>query len=261
MSKIENEDNVPSAKKFIEILSLLNLKYEEFILLLDNDYLHAKTISGEKYIEFANSENIHALQQLSEESLLLFQEYNDIYFQHISLQAQATLALCSTNNNYEAARSYLDPIKEYFLKVNNWGSYELYLFNNCLFMFDIDDAIFFGDKALKVIEKNHKYYQNQPNARALLNNLALFTIDYDENLFFSLNCAKMCEELSFSAQDSTRTIQANISKQIAYFKLKNGQFNKQKLQSLVQVYQLIGWDNTYQRIIKFIQKYGISLDI
>lgn len=260
LSKIENEENVPSAKKFIEIISLLNLKYEEFILLLDNDYLHAKTITGVKYAEFANSENIDVLQQLSEEALLLFQEYNDMYFQHIFLQAQAILALSNTNNDYAAARIYLDPIKKYFLKVNNWGSYELYLFNNCLFMFDIDDATFFGDKALKIIEKNHEYYQTQPNARALLNNLALFTLDYDEHLFFSLNCAKMCEELSFLAQDSTRTIQAKISKQIVYFKLKNGQFNKEKLQALVQVYQLIEWENTYISMVKFIQKFGISLD-
>lgn len=47
---------------------------------------------------------------------------------------------------------------------------------------------------------------------------------------------------------------------IVYFKLQNGQFNKQKLQSLVKVYHLIGWDNTYTSVIKLIQKNGISLD-
>lgn len=260
LSKIENGENIPSADKFIEILSLLNLKYDEFILLLDNNYLHSKALIGTKYAEYGNAENITSLKELSIEAQNLFQKYGDIYFQHIHLQIEALLTLIDTNNHYETSREFLLQIKEYFLKVNNWGDYELYLLSNCLFMFEIDDAIFFGNIAIKIIEKNYKFYRNQSNARVLLNNLTMYSLDYEEHLFFSLNCAKMCEELSFTSQDTYLTIHSQIYQQIAYYKLKNGKFNKDKLQSLIQTFKLIGWDNIYTSIRKFVRKHGITLD-
>lgn len=176
LSKIENGENIPSA--------------DEFILLLDNNYLHSKALIGTKYDEYGNTENITSLKELSIEAQNLFQKYGDIYFQHIHLQIEALLTLIDTNNHYETSREFLLQIKEYFLKVNNWGDYELYLLSNYLFMFEIDDAIFFGNIAIKIIEKNYKFYRNQSNARVLLNNLTMYSLDYEEHLFFSLNCAK-----------------------------------------------------------------------
>lgn len=260
LSHIEKGDNLPSTEKFIYLLSRLNIQYEEFIPLLENEYLNAKHTFGKRLAEFSNTNNIDGLNLLIENSDLYFNKYHDIFFLHIKLQALSFLSLIK-NNNFQSAKQYLSPIKEYLLKTENWDAYELTLFGNCLFMFDIDEAIFFGNRALPSIRKNYHIYRNREISCTLLNNLATYSLEHEEHYLFALECSNLSEEYSYSSSDATNTIRANILKQVSYFKLHSSKYNKDKLNSLLEIYQLIGWDKQYNRMILFIKKLEIQLDV
>lgn len=259
LSKIEKNETIPSADKFILLLSKLNIKYDEFILLLDDDYLNLKSELGIKFAKLANQQNIEELDKLLLEVKKYSIAYTDIYFKNLYIQVISTLDLIQSNNNYSTAKEYTTPIKNYLSQIDNWTYYELALLSNCLYMFEIDDAIFFGNQAIQSIEENYHFYKNEELTCALLNNLAIYTLDYPKYYSFSLKCSAISEELAFTSRDATKSLYAKIHQQIAYFKLENGRFDKEHLLSYLQTFHILGWDKEYNRIKKFIEKHGITL--
>ena len=65
LSKIENGEVIPSADKFIKILSRLNVRYDEFILLMDDEFLETKIMLEKKLAESVKLRNTQSLQKLS----------------------------------------------------------------------------------------------------------------------------------------------------------------------------------------------------
>lgn len=260
LSKIERNEAMPSADKLIQIISKLNIQYDEFILFLDDEYLLIKSTIKERFSEFANHRNIEGLKELLEETEIYFNKYNDIYFKNVNLQILAILELIHSDNNFSNAKNLIIPIKSYLTNIDNWTYYELSLLCNCLFVFDIDEAVFFGNRAILSIEGNYSYYKNKDIACTLLNNLAIYTLDHPKYYSFSLRCSTMSEEMSFTSRNATDSLYAKMHQQLAYFKLKNIKFNKNYLFSLLETFQLLGWNQEYNRAKKFIKKHGVELE-
>lgn len=257
LSNIENKGSTPAADKFIHILSRLNMKYDEFIYLLEDEYLEAKASFGDKFVEASQSQNKSALTDFIQSAHIYHKKYKDYYFYHLKLIAQADLELLTSNNNYNTAREYLIPIRKYLGQVETWSYYEFSLLTNSLFLYDIDDAIALGNLALKSIEGNYKFYRNKDIASSLLNNLAIYSLDFTQYLSFSLKCSIMSEELSFTSHNLSSNIYAQVIRQLAYFKLQNGKFDMEHLQTLIIMFQTLGWKQEYISLCKFVEKHGI----
>lgn len=149
ISHIENGKSIPSAEKFLYLLNVLNVKYEEFIYLMNEDYLVSKNTLGNKMSEVCNLYNTEGIQSVIDEAIQLYLETNDIYFKHIEIIAKSFLMITESIDNLEAARVNLIPIQRYLANVENYGFYEFALFNNALFIFDIDVAVSLGEKVMK----------------------------------------------------------------------------------------------------------------
>ncbi len=259
LSKIENGEVIPSADKFIKILSRLNVRYDEFILLMNDEFLETKIMLEKKLAESVKLRNTQSLQKLSKDASTYYSKYNDIYFKHVESKSLAMLTLISSNNDYSSAREHLQPIKEYLSSIEKWNYYELTLICNCLFMFKIEDAIFFGDKALRSIEENYSLYRNEEIACSLLINLAIYSLDYSEYYSLALKYSQLGGELAYTSHDIVATFQAKIIRQLTYFKLENGKFDNDYLLSLINTFKLLEWDEEFQRIQQFVSKHGIVL--
>lgn len=256
LSNIENKGSTPAADKFIHILSRLNMKYDEFVYLLEDEYLEAKASLGDKFVEASQAQNEDALVNFIELAHSYSEKYQDFYFNHLKLIAQADLELLKSNNNYNSARIYLIPIQKYLGQIEIWSYYEFSLLSNSLFLYDIDDAIALGNLALKSIEKNYQFYRNKDIASSLLNNLAIYSLDFPQHLSFSLKCSIMSEELGFTSHNVSSTLYAQIIRQLAYYKLKNGKFDIEHLKALLLIFQTLGWKQEYISLCKFVEKHS-----
>lgn len=256
LSNIENGLKMPSADKFIILLNKLNVKYDEFILLMDDEYLKEKAMIERRLAESVKLKNTNMLKKLSKDSSVYYNKYNDIYFQHVELIAHAMFHVIESSNDFNSAREYLSPIKEYLSNIDEWNYYELSLISNCLFMFEIETAILLGESALKFIEKNYTFYRNEEITCALLNNLATYSLENDKYYQLALKYSQISANLSSTINISTRSIRAKIIYQLACLKVENGQYNKGYLISLIEIFKLLEWYEEYDSIQKFVRKHG-----
>lgn len=257
---IEKSIHIPSTDKFIYLLDRYNTTYDEFLNHLDNTFLVEKKLLKEKLIEATRASNISILEKIAHKANTLYEKYNDIYFRHIELQTLASIELIRNNHDFTTAKKYVNPIKEYFAKVDTWGMYELSLLNNCLYMFELDDVITFGNKLLSSINQDSHLYNNKEIICILLNNFAIYTLDNSKYYLFSLRCSTFNEEIAFTTQNMTIITRAKILKQLAYYKLDNSKFDKNELLSLIQVFSTVGLNNPYHTFIQLCKKHGITLD-
>ena len=259
MSNIEREKQMLAADKFVMLLNRLNVTYDEFLFLLDNEHLSSKYILERKLAKYVKRRNVQQLQKLAEKSMNLFKEYDDIFFQHIELMSRAIIQLIHSNNDYQQAKKYLAPIKKYLTMVDAFGYYEIKLVGQCLFMFEIEEAISFGERAVDAIKKSQGTHQNSSDGCVLLTNMAIYMLDYEEYYSRALEYSQASINLATANSDATRSVNAQIIKQIAHFKLGDGLFNEQHLIALTDTFKLLDWHMEYERVLNFIKKHGISL--
>ncbi|WP_249686448.1 helix-turn-helix domain-containing protein [Enterococcus casseliflavus] len=259
LSNIESGSQIPSTEKFLILLNRLNVKYDEFILLMENDYLKKKTLIERELAEAVKLKNLKKLRDLSFKAKNLNEKYRDIYFYHVELISLSVLHLLKNNNDYTGARIYLDPIKEYLIQIEEWTYYELALICNCIFMFDIESAVLLGERALTFIEKKYCFYRNEEISCVLLNNLATYSLDFETYYPLALKYSQVSSNLSSTNNLSSSSIRAKIIYQIACYKLQNGQYQPGYLESLINIFKLLGWNDEYYSICKFVNKHGISI--
>jgi len=260
LSNIENGIQIPSAEKFILYLERLNVGYEEFIFLMEDDYLKAKMLMRRNLAEYVKRHNIMGLQNLAEEAGELFHQYEDIYFQHAQSMSIAMACLLETNFDYECAREHLQTIEDYLIDIDELGYYEIYLVSQCIFMFEIETALSFGKRASEAIEDRYSFYKNEIESCILLTNLAIYCLDYKKYYHSSLKFSQLSFNLAASNDDATSAIHAKIITQVAYFKLQNGLFNYEYLLSLIDTFKLLEWQGRYQHLMNFIKKHGIVVE-
>lgn len=261
ISNIEKSINIPSSDKLINLLNMLNITYEEFLILLDDEYFMCKKILKESFVELANLGNLNGLERLATNAQELYLKYSDIYFKHLELQILASTILYKSNYDFAKAKSYTSPIKDYLGKVENWGQYEISLFSNCLFMFEINDVLSFEKRIMNTVENQFDVNRSKDDMCILLNNLASYLLEHNEFYSHALKYILFCEEYASLSQNITQIMRARILKQVTYYKLNSPKFNTQKLTSFMQVFKVSDLDNLYENTYHFIKKYGIELDL
>lgn len=259
LSHIEKGINFPSVEKFIYIISKLNIQYNEFISLIDDEYILSKQQLGIRLAEHFNSNSLDGLEEVLSDAKKYHNLYPDIFFKHIECVANSGIILLKTNN-LTLARQCLNPIKDYLSHVTNWNMYEFSLLGNCLYVFDIDIAITLGNEAVSSIKKHFHIQQNKEIACTLLNNLAVYSLNYENHHLSALEFANLSEEISSTFVNTQQAITSNIICQVAYFKLKSSKFDKVKLVELLNTYKLLGWYSIYNQNKDFIEKHGVLID-
>lgn len=260
LSNIENGISSPSVEKFIHILSKLNIQYNEFIPLIDDQCLSDKYSLSILSSDYFNSLDIDGLEEVVQTARKYHELYSDLYFYHLESIASSILIRIKTNN-FSLAREHLKPIEDYLLSIDKWYSYEFSLFGNCLYLFDIEMAIHYGNLAVASIKKSQHIYQNRELTCNLLNNLAIYCLDHKEHYLSALEFANLSEEIAASITNTQSAITSNVIRQVTYFKLKNGKFSKESLLSLLETYRVLGWHNMHGHHKDFIKKHGIELEL
>jgi len=262
ISQVEKGKKMLGGDKLLKILVKTNTTFEEFTHLLGDEHIQNKISLEHRLSEYCKRQNLKGLKSLVKEADTLYLKFNDFFFDHIRLMSLAMIELLENDYDYEKAKKYLDPIKNYLKEVSDigeWGIYELSLISNCLFMFEIDTAIAFGENALKIFRKNYSQYKNQKLCCVLLSNLATYALDYEKYYHLALQYSLENISLSSTQNDASNAISSKIAYQLACFKMGNGLFDKTTLIKLIETYKILEWHEKHRRILLFVKKHGIVL--
>lgn len=258
LRRIENNSQIPSADKFIHLLYRMNITFEEFCLFTEDEYINIRIKLDVQIGETLRKRDVQLMQKLIGQLDVYYEKYKDIYFYHIKCVLKAHISLIKCKD-YTQARIELNDVKEYLFSIENWFLYELTLFNNTLFVYELDTAISLGNHALKSIEKRYSDLKDDEVTRRLLNNLAVYTLSGERYYMQSYRYSSTSIGLPHSTKHIYSIIFAKIVNQVACYKLQNNQYDFDYLTDLLNLFIVMNMDSVYNEISEFLESHGIKL--
>lgn len=167
LSRFETGDYYPSYDKVIGIIERLELSLEE-ILYIANDYQPNEV--AQLYQQLVESENQYAQQEIesiSIEAKERYQQTGNAGYQRIYVFAQLALNQLGVATKELDKREIEQLLLPYFTEKEEWYINDLRYLNNCLAVFDIEDACFIANRALKNFEK-YQNFKSQTNIQTNL---------------------------------------------------------------------------------------------
>ncbi|ASN13554.1 MULTISPECIES: hypothetical protein [Latilactobacillus] len=175
--KFEKGNFDTTSEKFMKIMSRLNISLKEFEFLLSEKKCLEYDTEFLKLTNAFYSKDISALQQIHNETKLMYQRTLEIRFNHLSALSQIYYDMCSHNTTDQTNTNI---IRNYLLNVENWTYYEWTLFNNSLSIFNIEDVQFLINKSLQSLSiyETHNNFGNE-NILVLGNIAAMYIKSYN----------------------------------------------------------------------------------
>lgn len=235
LSLIENNKSDISMSLLIQILEKLHLPVDEFVFLA-NDYSISESKSmALQLMNEANKANAKGLKLLLKDSKIKFKEYDSYEFYHISLLTEIYIKFLDNNFTItEEIQNIANPIKDYLFNLSDWYIYDLKLFSNSLFLFDVFTVESIADKLFNSLKK----YELHPNSREdylnILINMSTYLIEkekYKLSLKFAYkgkqktkNVDKIYENFLLDINISIANIKLNIETEKSIQLIKNRLF-------------------------------------
>lgn len=171
-----NQDSDIGLTKFMKLLDNLNIQFEEFFSLLPESKEDLTHIMSQ-ISTFFNQQNGTELKYLN---ILLSKKYlstKKIKYHHLSIICEC-LQMKLTQNFSHATRA--NQIVNYLKSVDNWTHYELVLFANTFFVFQLNDIALL----LSIAKKKSKQFKNyQPYTQEsirLHSNIIIYLLEKKE---------------------------------------------------------------------------------
>jgi len=259
LSRIENKNQIPATDNFIKLLYRLNISFEEFCLLSDNE--HAKVRAETKsYIEgVLRIKNKQQLETALVKMSNYYTTYGDPYFNHMRCLLKAALILSKTKYDYSKTLDALRPISDYLSSVETWFAYEIDLFSNCIYLYPLEKAIKIGDDVLKSIRRNYSIEEAHEPISKLLLNLAIYSLSDEAYYSHAHSYANTVLSLPQSKNILYYPLLAQFVNQVAYFKLKSNEYDEDYLVSLLNIFKLMNFNDLYEEFVNFLTTHGVTL--
>lgn len=143
LSRFERNQTDISVSRFFELLACIDITIEEFFSIYNNSSNHE---FFEKLNLYFQSENIQGLQQMRDN---LLTEYHNNQITKKHLQAIMISALLQRVTGEKVKESDARFLQDYLLKLNNWTFFELVLYANTMFLFNIEIVLLLTKRLFK----------------------------------------------------------------------------------------------------------------
>jgi Rgg/GadR/MutR family transcriptional activator len=156
--KFENSDVDSSFEHVFKFLRRINVDLEEFISALPD----VKTFEYEKVISERqsafNSQNLEKMKDISWYFQELIKINNSVRYYHAYL---VTELLILRLKEKKPLKKFSQPLYEYLMNCEYWNYYEIALFSDIMYVFDLNVLPTFFRKASKGISKYPKIYRSR----------------------------------------------------------------------------------------------------
>lgn len=181
LSKFENGKTNITVDKLLQLLDRLNITYEEFFAeakkFTKSHIESLSVIMSRKYIE----QDVHALNTLYKSQVEAYEKTN-IQFYNLNSIIIASL-LENLTKEKRVTESMRNEVSEYLFEVENWRSYEVLLFGNCIHILKLSMLKMITGELLKSPILSVQTSKNRQMKIQLLYNVALKMIEADEVQF------------------------------------------------------------------------------
>lgn len=181
LSRFESGDYYPSYDKVIGIIGRLGLSLEEILYIADDYQANPLEQLQRKLVEYENQSNLEGLREVSRASKKSFEETDNKEYQTLYLFSQLSFLNLGLRDEIPDKTAIKEIILPYFKNKEEWYIKDLRFLNNSLAIFDLEDACFLANRALKNFEK-YQQFNVQTNLQANLM-INLGTRCFDEKLF------------------------------------------------------------------------------
>lgn len=260
LSLIENNKSDLSISLLLKLVEKLHIPIDEFFYIATNCSIPETKSLSLKLMNEANKANLIGLKHIQEYSIKKYELLGSYEFYHISLLAEIYINFL--NNNFtinDDIKNIANPIKEYLFNLSEWYLYDLKLFNNVLFIFEISSVETIATKLLDSTSK----YESYPNVREeylnILINLSTFFIEkeaYQHSLKFALEGKKKLENEYKIYQNIVLDI--NISMANIKLSIKNKE-HIGILKNRLFLLESFGFSELVKHYTKLFNKYKIHI--
>lgn len=263
LSKIERDEHRPSLDNFIYLLNRLNVTYDEFFELTEDEYYRHRQQLKPLISETLRRKNPREMKKLLKTLTRYEGVYQDDYFTHMKAIVKAafitqTLSEVDLNKDF-LIRQALSPVISYLEKVNQWHFYELSLLNHSLYFYEYSTALKLGEEALKSIKKRYaEVYQNQ-YTRSLLNNLALLSLNQGD-LIKAYDFISMALAMPTDTKYLYENFFSRVVHQVICYRLKNGMYQDGEIPFILDVFSFMGLEDISQMLLEFAIQHSLPLD-
>jgi Rgg/GadR/MutR family transcriptional activator len=169
-----------SSTNFLYLLSELNITYDEFSFYsLSDEYQEFNALSVEIRKAF-EEKNINELLIIKDTCKRLYVK-NGLRFSHLS--SMCSLLIDRLEEKSLDYNNYV--ISQYLINLGTWTRYELILFNNCMYVFNMDFIKIILKKAVSSIRKySAKNRYGDEGFRMIINAIVHFLINDEVDLSY-----------------------------------------------------------------------------
>ena len=153
LSRIENKNQIPAADSFIKLLYRLNVSFEEFCLLSNNEHVKVRIETKKNMELLLRIKNKQQIEPAIKKMKNYYKIYGDPYFIHMCCLLKAAIILIDTKYDYSKTLTALIPISDYLSSVETWLEYEIDLFSSCIYLYPLEKAVKIGEDSLKILKK------------------------------------------------------------------------------------------------------------
>lgn len=145
--RIINNQVDTSITTFIFLLSQLNISFEEFFFIKNNYNLNRNNIVISKLKVYFEEKNIDSLNKIK----TFYEQSDDLSICDYHLYHLILIYIAKLNKKKATQSEQL--IKDYLINVDTWTHYELILFNNSMFIFNIELVELLSNKAITNLQR------------------------------------------------------------------------------------------------------------
>lgn len=260
LSLIENNKSDISMSLLLQILGKLHLPVDEFVFLANNYSISEPKSMAKQLMNEANKANSKGLYLILEDSKRKFEKSGNYEFYHISLLSEIYMKCLDNDFTInEDIQNIANPIKDYLFNLSEWYIYDLKLFSNLLFVFDVSAVESIVDKLFNSLKKYELYSNTRDDYLNILINMSTYFIE-KENYHLSLKFAyrgKQTTEIEYKIYEN---IILDINIAIANIKLHiEPENNSQLIHNRLFLLDSLKLTKLTKHFKSLFDKYGIVI--
>ncbi|MBC1499693.1 helix-turn-helix domain-containing protein [Listeria weihenstephanensis] len=260
LSQIETNNYYPSYDKFFLLLNRLNIVFEEFLFVQNDQKMLFNQHIRSQIGEAANMDDTEKLKDLAITAKDLYEKTENITYYHYMLICNALISYSISHVVNDDMIQFVTPIKEYLFGMDNWYLYELKLFNNIIYALTVDEALLFSRTSLRRLANFQYFLEFQHIEQNIYTNLSTLCLEH-KNFKAAKNFAETAIEKAKKYMLVYEKVCSELNHAIARIKLGEDGNAYEVIEKNMLILKYLEFDSLHEHFSGFLKKFEIEVDI
>lgn len=258
LSQIETNNYYPSYDKFFLLLNRLNVIFEEFLFVQNDQKMLFNQQIRSEISEAANLNDTEKLKNLAVTAKNLYEKTDNITYYHYMLICKALISYSASHTVNDEMIQFVTPIKDYLFGMDNWYLYELKLFNNIIYALTVEEALLFSRTSLKRLGNFQYFLEFRHIEQHIYTNLSTLCLEHGD-FKAAKNFAEIAIEKATKYTLIYEKVCSEINHAIACIKLDEIGRSYEVIKKNMLIIEYLEFDNLHDHFSNFLKKFKIEV--